>query len=454
MRIGIVTDVSEVDRQTEKAARAEANYQKEVVRHLEEALSDGYDVIEYVFDDGIVQKLKDDAVDLVFNLANGRENINDRTELPTLLNGAEIPYTGSNALGHGIADDKALTAAILERNGIAHPKTAVASNPVALASIEVEYPAIVKPNREGSSRGITDASVVKDGEELFKETAKLFAYAEDIVVCEYIDGREITVGVIGNGEDIQVLPAVEVDFSNVGKHAKIFSFDVKHEDLVDYHVPARLSEEERNIVEETAKKVYKLLQLRDYARIDMRIKDGKAYVLEANSLAGLHPEESDLVKAAEAAGMDYDALIQKIVEIAIRREELSDDGKHGDVESIRKMRREENARAREIALEAHKDRLEQRTKEKIDDFQEWTKQKSEDYKRKARDLRDDVLDRENENYRKKESAGFNDAYLDGIRSDGAEKKKPAEGESRDARYEALERRVHALEERLRILENR
>ncbi|MDD7363064.1 MAG: ATP-grasp domain-containing protein [Peptoniphilus sp.] len=384
MRIGIIRDISQIDRKTPAAAKAEADYQNGVVKHIEKALDEQYDVIEYVFDDDIVKKLEEDGIDLVFNLANGKDDIEDRTELPTLLNAAGIPYTGSNAIGHGISDDKALTAAVLERNDIAHPKTDVADSPVSLAKIDVTYPVVVKPNCDGSSRGITDVCFVRDAEDLFKASRDLFAYTDEIVLSEYIDGKEITVGVIGNGEDKEILPPVEVDFSNVGHHPKIFTFDVKHKDLVDYHVPARLTEAEKKAVEDTARRVYDLLQLRDYARIDMRVKDGTAYVLEVNALAGLDPKTSDIIKGAEAAGLSYDEFIRKIVEVAMARENLTDDGKKGDVEDIRERRREENKAAHRRALTTLKERLAEQTKEKIEDFQEETKRRGRAYKEDAR----------------------------------------------------------------------
>lgn len=490
MRIGIVRDVSQIHRKTEEAALAEQSYQDDVVESVTAALKDKYDVIDYVFDEHLLDKLAEDKIDLVFNLANGREDINDRTELPSLLKQAGIPHTGSGAMGHGVADDKALATAVLARNGIAHPETVVLESPVDLARLAPKYPVLVKPNNEGSSRGIGDDAVVRSDEELFRLVRKMFAYNDKLLVTEYIEGKEVTVGVIGNGADVEVLPAVEVDFSNVsGNREKIFSFEVKHEDDVEYHVPARLSDAERKTVEETAKKAFELLQIRDYCRVDMRIRDGKAYVLEVNALAGLHPESSDIIKMAKAAGYSYDAFIQKLAEIAIAREGLTDNGRANDAQDIAKQRAEENRLARKNAeaafanrpdqkakrayegakdsVRATRDELERRGKEayhSIEHGYELNKERwEEEYRRGLKDVRDkrdqavDYLkDAANETPVRAAGPGWA-PYGSGYPAQEQPQQPqnaPSYASDSDARYRALEARIHALEERIRILEQR
>ena len=143
-----------------------------------------------------------------------------------------------------------------------------------------------------------------------------------MMITEYIEGREFTVGVLGEGENIRVLPILEIDFSNLPSNLnKIYSFEAKYvfDSYVKYHLPARLEDDLREKIETIAKKAFNSLDLRDYSRIDFRVKDGIPYVIEINSLPGLHKESSDIVKMAKAAGLSYDDLILTIAQNGIER---------------------------------------------------------------------------------------------------------------------------------------
>ncbi len=136
-----------------------------------------------------------------------------------------------------------------------------------------------------------------------KVEKELNTYNLPIILNEFIKGREFPIGIIGNDEDITVLPIKEVDLSQLPADlAKFYSFKVKayHEDKTLYHIPAPLTQEEKFLIESISIKAYKALSLKDYARVDVIFKNNIPYVLEINSLPGLMRSKSSLYRMAEA----------------------------------------------------------------------------------------------------------------------------------------------------------
>lgn len=150
-------------------------------------------------------------------------------------------------------------------------------------------------------------------------------YNPPILINEFIDGKEFSVGIIGNGESTRPLAIQEIDLSGLPEDMfKFYSFEVKtyYKSHTQYFIPARLSEEKTNLVETAAIRAYKSLGLKDYARVDIILKDNTAYVLEINSLPGLMKNKSSLFRMAEATGIGYDKLIFDIVARAKERYNL------------------------------------------------------------------------------------------------------------------------------------
>ena len=198
----------------------------------------------------------------------------------------------------------------------------------------MKFPLIVKPNSEGSSKGVLDANVVRNMEDL-KERVEVISenFTKEILVEEYIDGREFTVAVLGN-EDPKVLPIIEQKFDFLPKGMnKIASFELKwlYEDSLKnlhdaYDCPAKLDRRVKIEIEETSKLVYKILDVRDCGRLDFRMnKEGKLYFLEINPIPGINPNESEISYfpiASRAAGMKYKDLIGEILGSAVKRYRL------------------------------------------------------------------------------------------------------------------------------------
>ena len=323
MKIAIVTDKSRAEVLPTEEGLMEDRQKKKTVEQIKEVISRKFECINLAFDDNIVKKLKGEEVDLVFNLCDGI-NGNDRlSQLPAVLEYADIPYTSSSPLGHGLAYNKIYSSLLFNEAGVPTPKFIYVYDERELKNLNLNFPVLVKPKDEGSSRGIHENSLVFNKEELVEKVKEdLKTYNPPIMINEYIDGREFTVGVLGNGNNLDILPILEVDFSNLPSHLNnIYSFEVKNQyaDKTVYHIPARLNNRCRKDIEETAIKAYKILKMEDYARVDIRLKGNIPYVLEINSLPGLMKEHSDITKMAKVSGLGYDGLIMNIIENAMKR---------------------------------------------------------------------------------------------------------------------------------------
>lgn len=332
MKIAIVTDKSRMDFLPSEEGFKEDEQKKKTVEEVQKILSKKYNCIALVADDSIINQLKAENVDLVFNLCNGIRGDSKLAQLPALLEFANIPYTGSSILGHTLAINKIYSSKIFRARGIPTPDFISIYNVDDLNSLDIDFPVLIKPNDEGSSRGIHQDSLVFDMETLTnKVEEELDIYNPPIMLNQYVEGREFSVGVIGNGENISLLPVQEVDLSQLPEDlAKFYSFEVKayYKDKTLYHIPAPLTQEEKELIESTAIKAYKALSLRDYGRVDIILKDGIPYVLEINSLPGLLKGKSALYRMAQVTDLGYEGLILKIVDTAIKRYDLFDDSFH------------------------------------------------------------------------------------------------------------------------------
>jgi D-alanine-D-alanine ligase len=189
---------------------------------------------------------------------------------------------------------------------------------------------IVKPMREDASIGITNESVVTNRNDLKRRVEYVLdEHDQPALIEEYIEGREINVSVVGNDELI-TFPVAEIDFSGLpSDYPKIVSYNSKWMyKTVEYEFTkavcpaANLSKSEITNIQETAKKVYRLLGACDYARVDMRYKDGIPYVLELNpnpDIASDVPEDTGFTRSAKAHGWEYGYLIRQIIKFALKR---------------------------------------------------------------------------------------------------------------------------------------
>ncbi len=264
-------------------------------------------------------------VDLIFNIAEGVEGRNREAQVPALCELLGIPYTGSDSATLAIALDKALGKKVLLQHDILTPKFQLMESARERLSPDMKFPLIVKPNAEGSSKGIGSTSIVDNEEQLrlaVKECVE--KYRQPALVEEYISGREFTVGLLGDKRP-RVLPPMEIKFKKQesGETPRpVYDYTVKQdwEEYVYYQCPAKLTESEQKAMEKIARATFWALDCRDVARVDLRMDaEGRIYVLEVNPLPGLTPDYSDLVLIAKACGMEYDQLIAEIMTGGLRR---------------------------------------------------------------------------------------------------------------------------------------
>lgn len=184
------------------------------------------------------------------------------------------------------------------------------------------FPVVVKPAWEGSSKGIRDSAVAKTHQQLLALLNEAIdGYDQPVIVEEYLPGTEITVGLIGNGDDLEVIGAMEIA-PKVKNEFFIYSLDVKRNYLsrVDYNVPPKIPVEVQDSLFSSAVKAFKALGCKDFARIDFRLNAHNHPVfIEANPLPGLNPVTSDFGLIAKGMGWTYEKLILSVFEAATKR---------------------------------------------------------------------------------------------------------------------------------------
>jgi D-alanine-D-alanine ligase len=254
---------------------------------------------------------------LVFNMAYGIQGNCRYTHVPAMLEMAGVPYTGSDPLGHALALDKVITKDLMRQAGVPTPGYCVSSRGEQVANW-LPYPVIVKPRHESTSFGLK--LVTSPAELVEAVNAIVGEYHQDALVEEYIDGREVCVGLLGNGDDIEVLPMVEQDFSD--RPVRLMTWEDKaHKAIVEPRkiCPANISGGLAEQLRQISLATFRACRCRDYARVDIRIDEhGNPYVLEINSMASLGLTGSFML-AAETAGYTIDALVDRIVDVAAVR---------------------------------------------------------------------------------------------------------------------------------------
>jgi D-alanine-D-alanine ligase len=280
----------------------------------------GHQVIPLEATGDFPRALMTSGVDLVFNMAEGIRGRNREAQVPSLCELLGIPYTGSDPATLSLCLDKGLGKRILREQGVETPVFQVlVTGREKLRAFR--YPVIVKPNAEGTSKGITRNSVVDDEAGVRAAARELIErYAQPALVEEYISGREFTVGLLGEKRP-RVLPAMEVVFLNAVDRP-VYDYQCKQdwESHVRYECPANLTKEEERAIERVSRMTFMALGCRDVARIDLRLaNDGKVWVIEVNPLPGLTPDYSDLCLIANGAKIEYRTLIGEIMAGGVKR---------------------------------------------------------------------------------------------------------------------------------------
>jgi D-alanine-D-alanine ligase len=319
LRVGFTFNVKRVDPRVDDAD-AEFDSPATVAAIAAAIEGHGHTVVPLEATADLPRALADAAPDVVFNIAEGRRGRGREGMVPALCELLGVPCSGSDATALALSLDKALTKRVLRGEGIATADWQVMTTGRERRR-PLRYPVIVKPNTEGTSKGITAASVVTDEAGLGAVVRALVdRYQQPALVEEYIPGREFTVGILGDRRP-RVLPVMEVAFVGGQRHP-VYGFEEKQSftPQVRFTCPARLTSFEQRRVEKAAIDTFTALGCRDVARVDLRLgPDGTVYVLEINPLPGLAPDFSDMCAIAKAAGLDHRALVGEILAGALRR---------------------------------------------------------------------------------------------------------------------------------------
>lgn len=276
-------------------------------------------------DESLYGKLQRGHFDIAFNICEGHRGDSRESHVPAILEMLGIPYTGSKVLSLALTLDKPMAKRILAFHGLPTPRFQVFDDPCETLDPDLSYPLFVKPTGEGTGMGINGNSVVRNEGELRSQLRWLIdTYDQPALVEEFIEGREITVGVLGN-ERPHVLPPLEVDLSRCPpEEGGIYTGRIKSElpDSPLYVCPAALTEAQEEEVRRLAVAAFRALDCLDMARVDFKLDahDGeKPCILEINPLPGLCPGVSDMVMQAEAEGISHAQLINAILDAALER---------------------------------------------------------------------------------------------------------------------------------------
>lgn len=318
LRVGLAFNMKRIE--SHAGDDREAEYDApETIQAITQAIeSHGHVVIPVEATPDFPRALTASNVDVVFNIAEGMAGRSREAQVPSLCELLGVPYTGSDSATLSICLDKGLAKRLLVEVDTPAFQVLVTGREKLRP---LKYPVIVKPNQEGTSKGITAKSVCDD-EGRLREVARdlIDRYGQPALVEEYVFGRELTVGLLGERRP-RVLPPMEVVFLSKSPRP-VYDYECKQDwqRHVRYECPARLTRDELRAVERVCRTTFMTLGCRDVARIDLRLTpEGRVYVIEVNPLPGLTPDYSDLCLIANGAKTDYRTLIGEILSGAIKR---------------------------------------------------------------------------------------------------------------------------------------
>ncbi len=304
----------------------------ETVEAVRESLEERHgDVLMIEADEDAFEKFRKLRPDIVFNMAEGVWGDSRESQIPSILEMLRIPYTGSGPLTLAMCLNKARAKEILSYYGIPTARFIVARE----ASLEIEkylsFPMFVKPLLEGSSKGIKNDSIVRDVSSLRKKVASVLEeYSQPALVEEYLEGREFTVALMGNGPSLNALPVVEINYSALPAGVNpIYSyeakwiFDTPEAPLDIFTCPADVNGRLKSAIEAVSKDAFGALEVRDWCRIDVRLdSEGTPHIIELNPLPGILKDpkcNSCFPKAARAAGLSFTGMVNGVLDAARKR---------------------------------------------------------------------------------------------------------------------------------------
>jgi D-alanine-D-alanine ligase len=263
--------------------------------------------------------------DMVFNIAEGVSGIGREAQVPAILDLYNIPYVFSDPMILSLTLHKGMTKRVVRDGGVLTPDFHIVYSEDDIETVSLNFPLFVKPVSEGTGKGIGKMSKVENEYQLRDVCVYLLKeFGQPVLVERYLPGREFTVGITGTGKNAEVTGVMEVNFlPDCESEAYGLVNKKNYEEMMKYTVPEKEIYEK---CEETALKAWRLLECRDGGRVDLRNNSlGEPEFIEVNPLAGLNPIDSDLPILSRLNGLDYDGLIKKIMDSAVKR--LKDEAK-------------------------------------------------------------------------------------------------------------------------------
>jgi D-alanine-D-alanine ligase len=317
---------------------------EKTINALVEAIRAGGYVCEFLEGDlSLFETLPKFQPDICFNICEGHFGDAREAHIPSLLEMMRIPYTGSKVLTLALALDKPMTKRVIAYHDLPTPEFQTFERLDEPLSPDMAFPLFVKPSREGTGMGVSRNSIVHDEKEMRDQISEIIErYKQPALVERYIEGREVTVGFIGNlimpvahrlPDDenarriiagLHFLPPMEVDLTPFTDSDTVYSNRLKVDlaDELNYLCPAPISDELVADLNWYAAAVFRVIGALDVSRVDFRLdahNDYKPYILEINPLPGLSPVISDLVIEAAGEGIGHTELVNMILEVALKR---------------------------------------------------------------------------------------------------------------------------------------
>lgn len=289
------------------------------------------EVIRLEADKDLPRRLLAAKVDFVFNIAEGLYGVNRESHVPSICEYLGIPYHASDPLSLALTLHKGRAKEIMAYYGVPTAPFIVANTRADARNVNLPFPLFAKPALEGSGKGITEKSLCTNRAKLVQEVGDLLdTYQEPVLIESWLPGQEFTVAILGNGKEARCLPLVGMRWDALPLGAKpIYGYEAKwlwdtpEHPLDLFECPANVPKELARDVRSAALSAYRILGCRDWCRVDIRCDAaGRPMVVELNPLPGILPNPSDnscFPKAARAAGMAYDTLIQTVADVAWRR---------------------------------------------------------------------------------------------------------------------------------------
>jgi len=292
----------------------------------------------------LFDRLKEVKPDICFNICEGHFGDSREAQIPAILEMLQIPYTGSRLLTLALCLDKPMTKRVLAFHNLPTPPFQTFERMDEPLDSDLTYPLFVKPSREGTGMGVSASSIVRDEAQLRRQLQSLIEkYNQPVLAEKFIEGREVTVGVVGDlrqpvawrlpddddarriTRGLHFFPPLEVDMGLYPiEEAGVYTNRIKVELAEDFHYlcPAPLTEEQVEELNWLAAATFRVTGCLDVARVDFRLDANdnfKPYILEINPLPGLNPGYSDLCIEAKADGWTYEQLVNRILDEAIER---------------------------------------------------------------------------------------------------------------------------------------